>query len=279
MPGNLYTFGCSFARYSWPMWPEILAQSYNTTKNYGHPGCGNFYIFQKASDALINNRIKSTDTVIVQWTEPSRTDYITDGDWFGAGSLTAELLIKSNLDVIISDETSILKTLTYMSNLIHLLENVGCNWYFMFMTPDSMVHLNKHLDLFLNTGLYNSYNSLLKNILSYETRFVDSVSMTSFYNSRNMPIKKCFYLNYKNKTEKYHDDHPLPYYTLMYIKEVASLSIPNLNILEMERYVFEVMKNFDDYKNVDLDKLKQKLEQDTSLLFFKNTIDGRYTDE
>lgn len=261
------------------MWPEILAQSYNTTKNYGHPGCGNFYIFQKASDALINNKIKNTDTVIVQWTEPSRTDYVENDDWFGAGSLTAELLIKAKLDVIISDKTSILKTLTYMVNLIYLLENVGCNWYFMFMTPDSIVHSDKHLGLFLNTGLYNSYNSLLKKVLTYKNRFIDEISMTDFYKNKFMPIKNCYYLNHKNKLEKYHDDHPLPKYTLKYIKEVATLKIPSLNISTMEKYVAEVMRNFDNYANINLDTLKTQLEQNKTLLNFKNTIDSRYVDE
>lgn len=279
MQNNLYTFGCSFARYSWPMWPEILAQSYDTTKNYGHPGCGNFYIFHKATNLLTSNKVKNTDTVIIQWTEPARTDYVDNNDWFGAGSLTSELLIKANLDIIISDKTSILKTLTYMSNLIHLLENVGCNWYFMFMTPDSIVHSDEHLDLFLNTGLYNSYNSLVKKVLAYKTRCIDSTSMIDFYNYRNMPIKNCFYLNHKNKKQKYHDDHPLPHYTLKYIKEIVSPKIANLNISRMETYVTEVMKTIDDYTNIDLDNLKQKLEHNVNLLVFKNTTDNRYTDE
>jgi len=280
MQGNLYTFGCSFSNYVWPMWPNIMSQNYNVTKNYGHSGCGNFYIFYKATELLTSNKVKNTDTVIIQWTEPSRTDYINvNNAWPGAGNLTAELLIKSKLDFLISDKTSLMKTLTYMVNTINLLESIGCKWYFMHMTPQSIVYSLENLQLFIDTHLYASYNTLIKKLLPYKYHFIDNISMIDFYNNKNMSLKKCFYLDKKNKKNYYYDDHPLPSYTLKYIKEVVSLTIPNLNITKMEEYVTEVMKNFDDCVDIDTDLLKSKFQQNNKLLEFKNAIESRNIDE
>jgi hypothetical protein len=279
MQGNLYTFGCSFAQYSWPMWPDILSQNYNVTKNYASPGCGNFYIFHKATDLLISNKVKNTDTVIIQWTEPNRTDYIDEHDgWAGPGSLTAELLTKAKLDFIISDKTSIIKTLIYMINIINLLETIGCKWYFMYMTPESIVHSFKNSQLFIDTNLYETYTTMVKKLLPYKHCYVDTVSMTDFYHDKRMPLKHCFHF-VKNKLHSNQDDHPLPNYTLMYIKEIASLIIPDLNIIKMEEYVNEIMTTFDFSTQINLSSLEKKLSNNKKLINFKKSIDSRKIDE
>lgn len=279
MQCNLYTFGCSFSQYSWPMWPDIMSQNYNITKNYGHPGCGNFYIFHKAIMLLLSGEVKSTDTVIIQWTEPARTDYTDiNDDWAGAGSLNAELLIKSKLDFLISDKTSIIKTLTYMVSIINLLDSIGCNWYFMYMTPKSIVHSLENSQLFENTNLQKTYTTLINKVLPYKHHYVDNISMTDFYHNKSMPLKNCFYF-IKNKLHNFHDDHPLPNYTMMYIKEVVSLTIPNLNIKKMEDYVNEIMTVFEFQTQVNLSSLEKKLSNNKGLLNFKKAIDSRNINE
>jgi hypothetical protein len=258
------------------MWPDIVAQSYNVTKNYGNPGCGNFYIFHKATNVLLSNKVKNTDTVIIQWTEPNRTDYINEnGDWVCLGSLTSEQLTKAKLDFLISDKTSIIKTLTYMVNLINLLENTGCKWYFMFMSPDSMVYSNEISKLFIDTTLSYFYNSLIKKLSLYKNHFIDSKTMTDFFRSKKMPIKNCYYVDNDKKMQHYHDDHPLTNYTLMYIKEIVSLKILDLNIVKMEEYVDEVMTNFDFQTQINLIMLEKRLSTNQKLLNFKKALDCR----
>lgn len=280
MQGNLYTFGCSFAQYSWPMWPDIISQNYNITKNYGQPGGGNFYIFHNATILLLSGKVKNTDTVIIQWTEPARTDYADINDnWVGAGSMNAELLIKAKLDFLISDKTSIMKTLTYMVNIISLLENIGCNWYFMYMTPESIVHSLKISELFLNSNLFYTYNALIKKILPYKHRCVDSISMSEFYHDKNIPVKTCYHYTEKHKMQSYRDDHPIPIHTLAYIKEVVSLTIPTLNITKMEEYVNEIMKLFGNQTQLNIPNLTKGLLKNKKLLNFKHAIDSRNINE
>jgi hypothetical protein len=261
------------------MWPDIMSQNYNVTKNYASPGCGNFYIFHKATNLLISNEVKNTDTVIIQWTEPNRTDYLDKhDDWAGPGSLTAELLTKAKLDFLISDKTSIIKTMTYMVNLINLLENIGCNWYFMFMTSESIVHSETNSKLFIDTNLSYTYNLLIKKLSLYKSHYIDSISMTDFYRNKRMPLKHCFHF-VKNKLRSYQDDHPLPNYTLMYIKEIVSLIIPDLNIIKMEEYVKEIMTMVDFPTQINLSSLEKKFSNNKKLINFKKSIDSRKIDE
>jgi len=124
---RLLAFGDSFCKYAWPMWPEILGQNFEEFVNLGAPGCGNFYIYKQFLLAYVGNNIQKTDTVIIQWSEPSRHDYIRDGVWIFNGSESAELFLKSNIADMNNDETAIYKTVIYMIAVVQILETIGCN--------------------------------------------------------------------------------------------------------------------------------------------------------
>jgi hypothetical protein len=271
MQSNLYAFGCSFAQYSWPMWPEILAQCYNTTENYGHPGSGNFYIFHQVLYCLLNKQVSKEDTVIIQWTESNRTDYIENKDWANSGSLSAELLIKSRLDFMISDETSAIKTLSYMVILIKLLEEIGCNWYFIFMSPQCKVHKFESKD-FINLNIKKRYESFLSKINLYKHRFIDT-TMTEFFEKNNMPINKCSW-KVKNKVQIFEDDHPLPSYTFKYINEILNVVLKK-DLKKSKIFVDQVSLLIDNYKIIDTEILSKDLIRLYKLSDYKITKDGR----
>lgn len=272
MQGNLYTFGCSFARYTWPMWPDILSQCFDKTENYGKSGCGNFYIFHQAIYCFSTNNITKDDTVIIQWTEPNRVDYIKQTDWESAGAYSVELLAKSKLDFMVNDKTSSIKTLTYMYTLIEILKKIGCKWYFIFMSPECMVHKENLSKLNLCNDIKQRYNYFQKYINLHKESIIDTQSMTEFFKEINMPMNKSSW-KVNNKLIKNDDDHPLPKFTFRYIQEVLN-PILQLDLKKSEAFVNTCSGLFVGLKIIDAEEILKKLDRMYSIYNFKIPTNG-----
>ena len=83
---TLYAVGCSHTRYCWPTYADILSQEYDRFENWGQSGFGNFAIMHRALE--IADKMDVDDTLIVQWTYPTRFDFHRKGDgWYQGGNL------------------------------------------------------------------------------------------------------------------------------------------------------------------------------------------------
>lgn len=80
--GRLFTFGCSYTKYYYPTWADILGQQWEYYENWGKPGAGNHYIFNSIIECLNRNEFTENDTIMVLWTGISRTDYYQKGHWY-----------------------------------------------------------------------------------------------------------------------------------------------------------------------------------------------------
>ena len=69
---RLFTFGCSFTKYIWPTWADILGREYKEFYNYGMSGGGNLFIFDSLIEAIAKHNINKDDTVIIIWTNVTR---------------------------------------------------------------------------------------------------------------------------------------------------------------------------------------------------------------
>lgn len=273
MQSNLYTFGCSLAKYTWPMWPDILAQCFDKTENYGNPGCGNFYIFHQAIYCFSAKNISKDDTVIIQWTEPNRLDYIKTLDWENEGSNSVHLLAKSKLDFMVNDETSSIKTLTYMYILIEILKKIGCKWYFIFMSPESMVHKEKLSNLNLSSNVKHRYNHFQEYINLHKESIIDKKSMTEFFKEINMPINKSAW-KVHNKLMIHEDDHPIPKFMFRYINEVLN-PVLKLDIKSSEIFVNTCSELFVERRVINTEEILKKLKRMYSMNNFKIPTEER----
>ncbi len=225
---RLITFGDSFAQYAWPMWPEIMAQAFDETENYGRPGCGNFYIFNSGLTHSLGRAFGHTDTVIVQWTEPKRHDYI-NYEWVCEGIRSAELITEHGIPEIISDEIVSLRQLSYMVTVAHSLLSTGCKWSFMFLNEHAMVHKKSHYDkLNLIPPLQDRYKAMMAFLEEYKDHFVDEIGMDEYFVKTEMPILECS-TTINGKAVKFYDNHPTPRYTVDYLEKYL---FPNLGIEE-----------------------------------------------
>lgn len=138
---RLFTFGCSFTKYSWPTWADFFGLEFDHFENWGLPGIGNVAIANRVAESLTKNKFTADDTVIVQWSSHIRNDYHTfrappfgrnSAGWKTKGSmfnyLNKDLYNKDWQATFFDEQSYIMYSLNSMTLVRSLLDNVGCNW-------------------------------------------------------------------------------------------------------------------------------------------------------
>lgn len=149
--GRLYTFGCSMTQYRWPTWADIVGTCWNKFENWGRPGAGNQYIFNKVIECNARNNFNSNDTVLIMWSGISRIDYYQYNAW---GHLHSMYPDKNKLDypVCCPDGYEIL-SFAYMQAIEEFLKSKKVT--FKMMTWHSYKS---------SSDAYNVYSHTIKNI-------------------------------------------------------------------------------------------------------------------
>jgi hypothetical protein len=243
---RLFAFGDSFTKYAWPMWPELLGQCYEKTYNYGFPGCGNFYIFHKLMIELSSIELTENDTVIVQWSEPLRFDFISDDYWSNLGIGSAELFLRSSVKHLNNETTAIIKHLSYMVAVANFLANKNCKWYFIFLSDDSISH---KLKVNITNSLEYDFDKLIGEINKWKDHNLDELSIYSSKIQNNSPMGYS-----QSGSRVFLDDHPTPLYTYLFIEKYLNKFL-NLNLKKIKKYSIRCEKLVNENKVMSKGKL------------------------
>jgi len=172
---SLFTFGCSFTRYSWPTWADIVGREFEVHENWGQVGGGNQFIFNSLIECIVKNKITKDDVVIIMWTNISREDRYVKNKWVLPGNIFTQStysqdFVKEFADIrgyFIQDLNTIFATQ-------NILENLGCKFYFLSMVPLSNAYQYYYEDNdTLIQDLHDSFKFVLDSIRSsiYEVVF------------------------------------------------------------------------------------------------------------
>lgn len=81
-PKRFFAFGCSFTKYFWPTWADILAYELNVPYwNYAVPGVGNQYICNMVAQADNTHDFTPDDLIIICWSSAIREDRFLKDRW------------------------------------------------------------------------------------------------------------------------------------------------------------------------------------------------------
>jgi len=87
---RFFAFGCSFTKYSWPTWADIIGQDVPVYQNWATPGAGNHYIFNSIMEADARYKFNNNDLVIVMWSCKEREDRYSNNKWLSDTNLSQE---------------------------------------------------------------------------------------------------------------------------------------------------------------------------------------------
>ena len=218
---RLFTFGCSFTGWEWWTWADIIAGTrnwydcpngnYDYWLNYGQPGAGNQYIFNKLIHAITEHNITKSDTVMIMWTNVAREDRYINGNWLTYGNLfTNNFYDDEFIEKYVDIDGLYQRDIPIMHASQMLLDNIGCEHRVM-----SMVDISNY-GQYTNEDYSENITELTTKFASSLDRILPSVHNVIFnydYNSRPL---KCM----KDRTTSIRASHPTPMEHLEYVEKV-----------------------------------------------------------
>ena len=177
---RLFTFGCSFSKYTWPMWSDLLGLEFDHFENWGVSGGGNVCIANRVIECIVKNNITPEDIIVVQWTTHLRHDfhtfkYLNDGPdkeagWKTKGSIFNYLNVKKYdkqwQKNFFDEQSYVMLTLNAIHSTQLALENTGCKWAMTSLADISKLGSDISVDPGYNEssssiGLWESYPEFL----------------------------------------------------------------------------------------------------------------------
>lgn len=236
---RLFTFGCSFTRYYWPTWAEMLGRHYDTFENWGNSGIGNRAIGERLIECIVHKNITKDDTVIIQWTEFHRFDFhlpmpLLPEGWSQGGNMLTSTSVPSEILTFWNERSFIMHSLNYINLAVRLLESIGCKWY---MT--SIRNLDQDASEFFE---FIKYREVFRH-----NNFLPPIS--EFLKDYDFPSKELY--DHRNK-KMIVDDHPTPVAHHAWLAEILA---PKLGITIDSRWCDQahdiLMKYCHDMAEVD----------------------------
>lgn len=168
MPNRLFTFGCSFTRYAWPTWADILGRQFDQHINDGRVGAGNLYIFIRLINSIQQFNINKDDTVAIMWTNVLREDRFVNGEWHTHGHLYnhQEFYTPDFVKKYVDERGCFERDLPLIHAAQMLLDKIGCSHHVLSMVditnPEQYEHKNPTQDIGHLTNLYHDTLSKIK---------------------------------------------------------------------------------------------------------------------
>lgn len=137
---RLFTFGCSYTKYMWPTWADLLLYDFDYGENWGKKGIGCRAIAERVAECHARNNFTSEDTIVIQWSTHLRNDFYLvksplkrPNGWQTYGSIISlinkEIYDKKWFDNFFYEPAYIMHCLNHMLLTQGLLKSTGCKWY------------------------------------------------------------------------------------------------------------------------------------------------------
>jgi hypothetical protein len=246
---RLFTFGCSFTKYVWPTWADLLGVGFDEFQNWGYRGIGNRGIAERIAEAHARHQFNKNDTVIVQWSTHLRHDWYNDHQqpagrppgWKTNGSLFSprnqHVHTKEWIELFFNESAYIMHTLNSIVLSQNLLEATGATWVMTsighlqnlgndidirkefgesLFNNDTISKSYPHLDFYKNDGNITSNNNYILNQKVFSSLKEDLYFRVQDYFQKVLsttdaitPFITQSWLNY-TETNQYHHKHAHP---------------------------------------------------------------------
>jgi hypothetical protein len=85
---RFFAFGCSFTKYSWPTWADIISVDLDIPyENWAMSGIGNVGIFHRMVEADLKNNFREDDLIMSLWSSWPREDRYLLDHWQTHGNI------------------------------------------------------------------------------------------------------------------------------------------------------------------------------------------------
>lgn len=214
---RFFAFGCSFTKWKWPTWADVLANQLQIEyHNFAQPAVGNEYIFHKIVETNVKYKFNEKDLIIVCWTNFAREDRYKNNQWIPSGNMYRYAVYdKKWVDKWFDLKGSLIKTSSFVASTTHLLEHAGCSYLYSSMMPMTLLNTQDPLykDIDVNDVL-DTYKEYFKNFLPSMVEYL--------YNSLPYCVNP--------DPQETNDNHPSEEQHQLYVKNVIYPALENLHV-------------------------------------------------
>jgi hypothetical protein len=209
-----FSFGCSFVRWHWPSWADLIGVNYDEYYNFGNPGVSNSTIMNRFIEVDSKFNFQSnTDLILISASGFGRFNFLREingnKSWFACGELEKYSTHDGKMDSNLLDILEFLKTKFWKKSFGVYYSWIALNSMKKLLTSRNIEH---KIIMGLDNRHYISDSDLLDTV--NEQSMIEEI-----YNL--LDVKESlqeFFIN--NKFKKYGiDDHPTPETNLKFIEK------------------------------------------------------------
>lgn len=171
---RFFAFGCSFTRYAYPTWADIISVEMPEAEYYnlGTSGSGNLLISNRIAQANCKFKFCETDLIMVMWSSAYREDRYIEDNWLTAGNVYTQTLYDKNFVKNYCDpEGFLIRDMAILELTNGYLKGLPCDSYqFSISSLEEEPYVmneavNEQASFFMNK-LRSIYPDVLDNIIS-----------------------------------------------------------------------------------------------------------------
>ena len=142
---RFFAFGCSFTKYKWLTWADLISDQFDEYQNWGKTGAGNHFILNSLIECHQRNKLTKDDTVIICWTNVDREDrYIHQ--WVTPGNIYTQTTYPDSwVKEFVTEKGCLVRDLALIKASKMILDHIGCHYEFISMVPFNYSNYKKHL--------------------------------------------------------------------------------------------------------------------------------------
>jgi len=218
---RFFAFGCSFTRYTWTTWADIVAAANPDAEYYnlGEPGSGCNIMLSRIMQADQVYNFNEEDLVIVQWSGINRESRFLKEGWKHMVNSVHHAFAKTFIKMFSDPTHSCLTAYAAMKSVMTLLDSKHVTHYHLSMIPivdfestkDEHVHF-KPVDGSELDVVKETYKSIIERV---RPSYFEKIWNSDWESRPNRPDMKHHIFSTIRK-----DTHPTPEEHLMYIRAV-----------------------------------------------------------
>lgn len=233
---RFFAFGCSFTRYAWPTWADIIGAPYEENYyNYGKVGAGNIYIHNTIMEVDQIHKFNSDDLVIVQWSGVDREDRYLNGEWRTKGNVLSAYSEKW-ISQYYDSRGYLIRDIALIKSIKEFLEYKKCKYEFISMAPI------KSAAAIIDDAHENKVYSETDDDVYELYKDVFDIFKPSFFDTLGPYSNRPYYVRPGVKTL---DSHRLPFENYEYLKQALPEYLNSNTELLVKNFQKQLAENWD----------------------------------
>lgn len=157
---RFFAFGCSFTRYNWLTWADLISDQFDEYQNWGKSGAGNHFILNSLIECHQRNNLSKDDTVIICWTNVDREDRYTN-QWVTPGNIYTQTKYSDTwVKDFVTERGCLIRDMAFIKASKLILDQIGCHYEFISMVPFNYNNYKKHSND--NSDVLDLYKDVLQ---------------------------------------------------------------------------------------------------------------------